>query len=120
MNDLLSRLKSEKRFAEILFLQNEPQLVGVLLLWKNFPVRFLPPPEPPNGWPPDGGETLWKYCEYDREEFADLLGINRGEAEQALKLLRTLGLIFPDGSINENAEKWLNAQVVKMLPKQNK
>jgi len=117
MNDLLSRLKSEKRFAEILFLQNEPQLVGVLLLWKNFPVRLRPPETPAgeNGAPTE--EDLWLHCHYNRDEFADLLGINRGEAEQSVKLLRTLGLIFPDGSINENAEKWLNAQVVKMLPK---
>ena len=49
---------------------------------------------------------------------ADMLGTSRRATEQTLAKAKAAQLVYPDGTVNRKANAYLNALVMKEIPKE--
>lgn len=62
----------------------------------------------------DDWEYVWQFCRFDSAAFGNLLGIKQHDATQLIMRLKSLRLIYPDGTVNHIANG-----VVRGILKQN-
>jgi len=48
-------------------------------------------------------EELWGYCNVNIKDYADTVGINISEALSKMRQLKSLGIIYPDGTCSSKA-----------------
>ena len=109
-------LRQHKRAANndcLLILARNHNYQNLCLGWRNTKVV------PPHGEIPAEEEPeklAWKLCQYDSQELSAKSGIRAIEGLSGLVTkAAALGLIYPDGTINEAASKVLAAIITKEL-----
>lgn len=60
-------------------------------------------------------QKLWQLVDFDIKEFSVTLGCTVSQALPRLKQLKNLSLIYPDGTINQNARVLVNMFIRKKL-----
>lgn len=60
-------------------------------------------------------EALWELNQFSVREYAITLGCTVQDALPRLKQLKNLSLIYPDGTINQNARVLVNMHIKKKL-----
>ena len=91
------------------------EIRNAIIAWKNVNVQLSDSVEinESNDW-----EYVWEHCRYDLKEFMNLTSLDRGDAGAMINRLRGLKLIYPDGTINNNASKVVRSITKKRLEKQ--
>ena len=117
--DILEKYKlSESEYMDnLIFLLDEKDKVicNAVVAWKNIKVTLV---DETNTKEQDDWEYLWEHCRYDLKQFMDLTSLDRGDAIGIINKLKGLKLIYPDGSINTNANKLVRSITKKRLEKQ--
>jgi len=63
---------------------------------------------------------MWSKVKFDIGGFATVAGVNPQNAGKLFERLRGLRLIYPDGTINDYAAKYLQAIIMSKIPKPKK
>jgi len=90
-------------------------LRNLVVAWETAPVTFTAPvtdaPEDENSqW-----QWLWDQVEYDRDYLADCVKIQPGKLGRLLDRAKGFRLIYPDGSSNTNAIKFVRNEIAKTM-----
>ena len=96
----LQQLKNNETPLELIIL-SKPNLCEFLIAWKNSDISC--------------DESAWDSCVYDIEQIALLSALRVGDAKIIMKQLQGLALIYPDGTINSYAEKYLTLRAKSTL-----
>jgi hypothetical protein len=91
----LEQLKKQEQPIAVIVLTNY-KLCDFLVAWQNANIQYA--------------GNLWQGCNYDMEEVAKLSDLSIGDATGVFQRLKGLGLIYPDGTINSFANKFLIAK----------
>lgn len=99
---------------KMIFLLNpkDTRVYEALIAWKSIHVGFDGNKEVDDNITIDG---LWDMCEMDLREFAITVGDKVQDAIPRLKQLKNLHLIYPDGSINQNARIIISMYIKKKI-----
>ena len=65
----------------------------------------------------DDWEYLWAFCFFDEKQFAGLCEMEQFEARKKFEKLKTLKLIYPDGTANSLADGIINGILKKSFYK---
>lgn len=111
-------LKQQKRKANndcLLTLSRNHNYQNLCLGWRNTHVTFsADQPTPDTGDPTETHAAAWQHAQYDLAELAQKSGIHLTEGLRGLiHKAAGLGMIYPDGTINEAAGKLLSAIIAK-------
>ena len=108
-------LKQHKRAANndcLLFLSRKHNYQSLCLGWRNTRITFPADETMPDV--PDAFAEAWKICHYNLMELSDKSGILKTQGIAAMvENAAYLGMIYPDGTLNESASKLLSAIIAK-------
>lgn len=98
--DPLARFRARESTSIGAALAGDPTLLEVALAWVHSDVSLvLPESPPPLGSPRDLWEWFWAGSEYDPGEVAELAGMSVNDTRIALRRLKGLCMIYPDGTL---------------------
>jgi hypothetical protein len=99
----------ETEVADGVLMLSDSSLCQVLLAFKHVAIELNRPAD----------VTCWKHawgcCRFDYDELGALAGVSIGECRLAIRRLSGLGLIYPDGTINQFADKYLKGLTAKRI-----
>lgn len=123
-DDVLGELRDalEADVAEaaeaVLFLQ-DPAACRMAASWKRLPRRVvdhgLPPVDPEERW-----AWLWHRVRYEITDWARLAAVPVPEARSVAHVLTANRVVYPDGTLNRFARRWLAEQVAGMVKKERR
>lgn len=102
--------------AEVVLFLQDPAACRMASSWKRLPRVVVE-----NGPPPSGVEDrwawLWDQVRYDIDEWARLSAVPVPEARAIAHVLAANRVVYPDGTMNRFARRWLSEWVVSMVQK---
>lgn len=115
--DRLGELKEENEKGlqpRMVFLLNpkNPRVLEAVIAWTASVVNDFNGIEVEDDCPM---EELWKAAEPDMVRFATALGEKLAPAIERFNQLKTLGIIYPDGTVSELASSIVNAYMKKQI-----
>jgi len=124
--EVLTKFKSkesENSVAEGLApLTGDKTLRDGMIAWQSMIVDYDPESDCP--YPDEENKLqwiwLWKEVKFDHNMFATITGIKPYNAVALVERLKAFRLIYPDGTISNNARSIVRQDVMKHLPKQKK
>ena len=115
--EILQRFKNaeESHPERIHPLITDEALRNLVVAWETAPITFSNPtantPEGENSqW-----QWLWDQVEYDRDYLAYCVKIQPGKIGSLFDRARAFRLIYPDGSSNTNAIKFVRNEIAKTM-----
>jgi hypothetical protein len=119
-SDLVATFKSmESEFLEnIIVVAEDATLRNGLLAWNSMEVVCDPNGECPANTVDEKRQWawLWSVINYDHKQFSILANVKEYEATSLLERLKSLRMIYPDGTANTMARKFLREQLSGMRP----
>lgn len=118
--ELLAKFKKQETADSIVPLVESVELRNGVVSWKSVVIKNKGPAECDEEADAAQWEWMWLQVSYDLNNFAVVAGAlpqNIGSLFQRLKGLR---LIYPDGTINSFAAKYLQSIILAKLPKPTK
>ena len=118
--EILERFKREEEPEYIMPLTNDETLCDGLLGWHSMPVEYnadLECPEDILGNKKQEWDWLWENTRYDTERFGMIVKCRKFDIIALLMRLRSLYLIYPDGTINTLARQYMKSIVVGKIMK---
>ena len=64
---------------------------------------------------PETLEQAWAACKYSVDELSDITGLSTKQIKRLVNIAKGLQIVFPDGSLNPMAEKYINGVVVRRI-----
>jgi hypothetical protein len=119
LGDVLSGFKKdEKSHAEnIIPLTESEELRNGIVAWKSVVIKYKQASECPYEDEAARWDWMWKQVEFDLKQFAVVAGVNPQHQGRLFGRLKGLRLIYPDGTINTLAARYLQGMVMAKLPK---
>lgn len=102
----------------VLFLQ-DPAACRMAASWKRLP-RVIAECGPPPEGTDDRWAWLWDQVQYDIADWARLAAVPVPEARAAAHVLAANRVVYPDGSMNRFARRWLSERVAAMVQKERR
>jgi len=122
--EALERFKQDENAETVMPITEDPSLRNGILAWQSMPIEYDSELECPSDIEDDEKklwEWLWDSVKFDYNRFAVVTGCKAYDIQDMLLRLRSLQLIYPDGTINSLAKTYLKgivaAQLVKMQGK---
>jgi len=107
----LDEIKSAEDPLQLTALRNNQSLQSLIVAWENMEltinVKKMAEMKTLKG--------LWLHCMFDYEELCMASGINWLEMPRLLELAKANRLIYPDGTINQQAKSYLRTIMAKHL-----
>lgn len=118
LGEVLKQFKENETAESIVPLVESEELRNAVVAWKSVVVSF----KEPKDCPPDISEAerwawMWDQADFDLNSFATVAGCQPQHVGRVFARLRGLRLIYPDGTINNFAAKYLQAIIMAKLPK---
>ena len=115
--EVLSEFKSNQPVDTIAPLTEDSELRNALVAWKSVEICYTDSePCPDSMSDVQKWNWMWSKVQFDMSMFATVSGCKKHEASDLFQRLKGLRLIYPDGSVNSNAEQFIQALVVSKLP----
>jgi hypothetical protein len=119
--DILESFKKDESAEYIMPLTEDKALRNGILAWNSMPVKLDIEKDCPEDilnnrklqW-----EWMWDSISYDIKRFSVIMSCKEYEVVPIVTRLRSLYLIYPDGTINEMAKKYLKGIVISKFLKQ--
>lgn len=106
----LETFKKSEAAEQVVPLVDDPELRNLVSIWPNLDVEVTSRRKSFGSW-----SEVWRGVFVDTEDLADILGTPLGITERLFARARAAQLIYPDGSINEFARKYL-ASLIRPIP----
>ena len=122
-SELLEKFKASEEVECLVQLLDDQALRRAVGAWQATIVTFpadgqgddCPELESKRQW-----EWLWKQIKYDQKMFGTIANIKEHEISNMMVRLVGLRLVYPDGTINSFAKKYLQSLIVaKLAPQSN-
>lgn len=107
----------DSQLDKFIYLLNDKDLYLArgIITWKtiNSSVDFsVTPKDIKDTW-----EWCWQFCKFDLISFSKIMGINATEAKELIMRMKSMKLIYPDGSINNIAYGIIKSIIKKGIEK---
>lgn len=112
MQKIILRTRTNEHPDVVLLIADNTNAQRLLVSWKNLPRTF----KKGKGDPASIHEA-WEQVVFDLEYWARIAHVHSGLAKDLAKMLIANNLIYPDGSMNEFVQKYLNSQVFASIAK---
>lgn len=116
--DILAGIKSrEGDQAECVHpLVDDAPLRNLVVIWSRIPVEF----KEPKGPPPESDNArwlwLWEGARYNKDQIAGYLHMDRLNVGRMIEQARAFRLIYPDGTSNGMAIRFVRAEIARGIP----
>ncbi len=104
LKEYLEQQKAGSTNDGILVLLRSRYLQDFCLAWRNADVEF----KGDKSYKKPSLERCWQQCQYDLESISQVAGVPYSRSAQIFEQAKGLSLIYPDGSLNQNALRVLN------------
>ena len=114
----LNWFKQNERPEVVLLLADNPDLIKIVVAWTNLDInRDGKLTDSPGESESEAWEWLWGNATYSLRELKEKIGTSLSEIalENRMKPLIGNRIIYPDGTVNSFAERYLREQVVKLF-----
>lgn len=105
-----------EQLDKFIFLLNDSSMVlpKGLMAWKTIAhsLDFSSEKQIQDDW-----EWCWQFCKFDINAFSDLMEMEVAAAKKLIVRMKTLRMIYPDGSVNEIANGVVKAIIKKGIEK---
>jgi hypothetical protein len=110
--DILDKFKKDEAEESVVALTDDVQLRNGFLAWDSVNVqRKNDGDECPHDDTISQWKWLWENVEFNQNQFGIVANVRPHEILNLLARLKGLKLIYPDGTQNENAKKYLRAVI---------
>jgi len=118
IEEVIEYFKSVELPEHIVPLLEDKGMQKLLSVWQNVKItrRKSKKEVPENNH--EKWNWLWEQHKIDVESVRAMLGASEARIQNELRQVISLRLVYPDGSINEYARKYLHARVLKEFSKQ--
>ena len=117
----LSEFKGQERPEAVLLLAEDPELIRITVAWTNTntaqPKKFTRPPQKDDGH--EWWEWLWHNRTYSRQEVMEKGAYVELRFDRKFRTLIGNRLIYPDGTVNSFAQRYLREKVLKLFQARN-
>ncbi|MBZ0273808.1 hypothetical protein K8I61_17345 [bacterium] len=111
---VLAAIKGEAAYEDIVPLLEDIELQRLIVVWSKFPVVFTPDESEPPINARSRWEWLWQFSRFDESELERHLA-----CPSSIRVLITRAkatrLIYPDGTVQDNALKLLRSRIAAAL-----
>jgi hypothetical protein len=116
--ELLKYFKENESLESIVALADSEDLRNGVVAWKSVDVKFVKNEQCDEKTEAGQWNWMWTQVQFNLQMFAVVSGCPKSKADELFIRLKGLRLIYPDATINSYAAKFIQAQVMKSLPKQ--
>ena len=116
--EILQGFKDNEEAENLVPLIEDQALRNGMVAWKSVTIRFkegikdCPHTDETSRW-----NWMWKQIEYDSDTFAAVSGVKAQNVNGLITRLIGLRLIYPDGTTNLLARKYLQAMIMEKINK---
>lgn len=115
--DLLKKFKEGETADSIVPLVEDVDLRNGVVAWKSVIVRNKGMAECEENSEAAQWEWLWKQVDFDLDNFSTVAGVAKQKVTPLFMRMKGLRLIYPDGTVNSYAMKYLQSIILAKLPK---
>lgn len=112
---LLAHYKGADALASLVCIVDDVVAMRVLTLWPNVPKTW----SAPEGQPPDDENArwawLWSGCSFSAEDYALMAELGTSTLERKLARIKAARLVFPDGTVDSNADAFVRTYIKKEM-----
>lgn len=112
MQEIILAAKANEHPDVVLLVADNTNAQRLLVSWKNLPRSFKKCKSEPASV-----DEAWKQVEFDLEQWAKIAYVLPGIAREIVNMLIANHLVYPDGSMNEFVQKYLNSLVITSIAK---
>ena len=116
LENFIFNMSDEDSMEKLIFLQDTVLCQGIIA-WKNMNVNFADREIDFTELSEDSWNKLWGYSQFDSDDFAVMIGKKYGEAEEILRRLAFLKLIYPNGEVDKFALSYSRNVSTNMISK---
>lgn len=114
---ILAEFKKIEEPENIVPLMDDEMLRNGLVAWKSVSITYKKAESCSYNDKNSRWNWLWTMIEYDMTHFAIVAGVKPQDAVSLFRRLMGLRLIYPDGTINEFAKKYLQSLIMAKIKK---
>jgi len=115
--ELLAEFKDSEEADNLVPLIEDQSLRNGLVAWKSVTIRFKEASDCTYKDETSKWNWMWQQIEYDSDTFAAVSGSKPQNAQALIIRLIGLRLIYPDGTVNILARKYLQAMIMEKINK---
>jgi hypothetical protein len=115
--DILNEFKGAEEPENIMPLLDDEILRNGVVAWKSVTITFKPLEECKYKDKNSRWNWLWTMVDYDVAHFGVVAGVKQQEAVSLVQRLIGLRLIYPDGTINVFAKKYMQSVIMAKIKK---
>jgi hypothetical protein len=117
MSDPLAEYRQQAGPESAIPLMDDRDARVVAAAWGRIPVTWVPPATGPERPPRDQWVTFWQSCRFSMSDLARASGLSERITTDKFEMLRSLWLIYPDGTLSRWAEALIKSHVVAHIQK---
>jgi len=118
LGEVLKEFKESEAAENIVPLVESDELRNAVVAWKSVVVTYRRPTDcDPEMSEAEKWVWMWEQVDFDLKAFAAVAGCQPQNVGTIFTRLKGLRLIYPDGTINNFAAKYLQAIIMAKLPK---
>ncbi len=116
--EVLSHFKKSESAEYITPLVEDDTLRNAIVAWKSVVISYTDAADCPYRDEASQWNWMWTKVKFDSQAFGVVAGLKPQDVQNVFQRLAGLRLIYPDGTINNFAAKFLQAIIMAKLPKQ--
>jgi hypothetical protein len=117
LGELIKAFKEAEKADSIIPLVESAELRNGVVAWKSVRVTYKGSTQCGEKEDHLKWEWMWQQVEFDMRSFGVVAGVKPQDAQSLFLRLKGLRLIYPDGTVNDIATKYLVGLVMNKLPK---
>jgi hypothetical protein len=115
--ETLGHFKKIESAESIIPLVDDESLRGAVVAWKSVVIKYIDASDCGEKNEAAQWNWLWTKVEFDLTSYGVVAGLKPQEVRNVFLRIAGLRLIYPDGTINTYAAKFLQALIMAKLPK---
>lgn len=118
--EILQNFKENEDAENLVPLMEDQSLRNGLVAWKSVSIKYTNTEQCPYDEETSKWNWLWKQIEYDSNTFGTVSGVKAQNVSALITRLIGLRLIYPDGTVNVLARKYLQAMIMDKISKRGR
>lgn len=118
--EILQKFKESEDAENLVPLIEDQSLRNGLVAWKSVTIRYKTGTDCNCKDETSQWNWMWQQIEYDSDTFAAVSGVKTQDVSSLITRLIGLRLIYPDGTVNVLARKYLQAMIMDKINKRSR